>query len=171
MKTAGTFRSLAGITALGVLALMPMAVSAATTTADLTVGATVTNNCTISTAALTFGTYDPVVGNSSANLDGTGRVTLACTKGATASIALGSGSSSSGSARRLADGAGNFLAYDLYQDSSRSVAWSGSGSGLMTPTPSTSKAGRDFTVYGRVQGNQDVPAGAYSDTIVATVNF
>ena len=29
----------------------------------------------------------------------------------------------------------------------------------------------DFTVYGRIAGNQDVPAGSYSDTVVATVNF
>jgi spore coat protein U-like protein len=171
MKISAIVRSLAGFAALGVLVLMPTGVLAATTTADLSVGATVTNNCTISTAALTFGTYDPVVGNSSANLDGTGRVSLACTKGATAAIALGAGSGASGSTRRLADGTGNFLTYDLYQDSGRAVVWSGSGSGLMTPVPATSKVARDFTVYGRVQSNQDVPAGTYSDMIVATVNF
>jgi spore coat protein U-like protein len=30
---------------------------------------------------------------------------------------------------------------------------------------------RNFPVYGRVAANQDVVAGVYSDTVVATVNF
>ena len=55
--------------------------SAATATANLGVTATVTNNCTISTAALAFGSYDPVVANASTNLDGSGTVSVACTKG------------------------------------------------------------------------------------------
>ncbi len=151
--------------------LVPYAVSAANETASLTVSATVTNNCTISTAALTFASYDPVVTNASANLDGTGRVTVACTKGASPTIGLGTGSSASGSARRLSDGSGNYLSYDLYQDSGRSVAWANSGTGVVTTSAATSKAARDFTVYGRIAGNQDVPAGSYSDTVVATVNF
>ena len=123
---------------------------AASATANLGVSATVTNNCTISTAALAFGSYDPVVANASSNLDGTGTVVVACTKGATATIGL---------------------TYELYQDSGRSTIWSDSGAGLLSPTAAPSKAPRNFTVYGRVTGNQDVPAGNYSDTVVATVNF
>jgi spore coat protein U-like protein len=49
--------------------------------------------------------------------------------------------------------------------------WNTSGSGLLSPGAATSKAARSFTVYGRVAGNQDVPAGSYSDAVVATVNF
>jgi spore coat protein U-like protein len=160
--------ALAGLLA---ASLVPFGAYAASQTASLTVSATVTNNCTITTAALSFASYDPVVGNATANLDGTGRVTVACTRGAAPTIGLGTGSSSSGSARRLADGTGNFLSYDLYQDSGRSVAWSNTGTGLLTTTAATSKAARDFTVYGRIAGNQDVPAGSYTDTVVATVNF
>ena len=81
---------------------------AATATANLGVAATVTNNCTISTVALTFGSYDPVVANASANLDGTGTVVVACTKGATATIGLGNGGNYSGGARHMVDGS-NFL--------------------------------------------------------------
>ena len=151
--------------------LMSTRLTAASATANLTVNATVVNNCTISTAPLAFGSYDPVVANSTSNLDGTGTVTVACTKGATATIALGNGGNASGSTRRMADGTGNFLSYELYQDSSRSVIWSTSGSGLLSPTAAPSKAARDFTVFGRISGNQDVPAGSYGDTVVATVNF
>jgi spore coat protein U-like protein len=145
--------------------------NAATATANLGVSATVTNNCTISTVALAFGSYDPVVANASTNLDGTGTVTVACTKGSTATIGLGAGANASGATRRMGDGATNFLTYELYQDSSRSTVWANSGTGLLSPAAAPSKAARSFTVYGRVASDQDVPAGNYSDTVVATVNF
>jgi spore coat protein U domain-containing protein, fimbrial subunit CupE1/2/3/6 len=122
---------------------------AASATANLGVSATVTNNCTISTTALAFGSYDPVGANASGNLDGTGTVVVACTKGATATVGLGLGGNASG----------------------RTTIWSDSGAGLLSPAAAPSKAPRNFTVYGRVTGNQDVPAGNYSDTVVATVNF
>ena len=153
------------------VACAPLALSAADATASLSVSASVSNNCTVSTAALTFAAYDPVVANATANLDGTGRVTVACTKGAAPSIALGTGSSASGGTRRLSDGTGNFLTYDLYQDSGRSTPWAASGSGILTAGAATSMVARDFTVYGRIGGNQDVPAGSYADTVLATVNF
>ncbi len=168
IRSARTLAAIAATTAL-VAALAPRA-SAATATANLTVNATVTKNCTVSTSALAFGSYDPVVANASANLDGTGGVTVACTRGATASIALGSGSNASGAARRMGDGTGNFLTYELYSDSGRATAWS-NGAGALTLNAAPSRAARDFTVYGRIAGNQDVPAGTYGDTVVATVNF
>jgi len=145
--------------------------SAATATANLGVSATVTNNCTISTVALAFGSYDPVVANASTNLDGTGTVVVACTKGSTATIGLGLGSNASGSIRRMRDGGTNYLTYELYQDTGRSTVWGNSGAALLSPVAAPSKAARNFTVYGRVTSNQDVPAGSYTDTVVATVNF
>jgi spore coat protein U-like protein len=145
--------------------------SAATATANLGVSATVTNNCTISTAALAFGSYDPVGTHASTNLDGTGTVIVACTKGAVATVGLGLGSNASGSTRRMTDGASEFLTYELYQDAGRTTVWGNSGAGLYSPGAAPSKAARNFTVYGRVASNQDVAAGSYSDTVVATVNF
>jgi spore coat protein U-like protein len=145
--------------------------SAATATANLGVSATVTNNCTISTAALAFGSYDPVVAHASANLDGTGTVTVACTKGATATIGLGLGSNPTGAVRRMKDAGTNYINYELYTDAGRSTVWTTSGAGLLATGAAPSKAARNFTVYGRVASNQDVPAGSYNDTVVATVNF
>jgi spore coat protein U-like protein len=147
------------------------AASAASATANLAVSATVTNNCTISTLPLAFGAYDPVVANASADLDGTGTVVVACTKGTSPTIGLGLGANASGSVRRMKDPTTNFLSYELYLDSSRSTVWSDSGLGLLAPAAAPSKAARNFTVYGRVTGSQDVPAGSYNDTVVATVNF
>jgi spore coat protein U-like protein len=145
--------------------------SAATATANLSVSATVTNNCTISTAAVAFGSYDPVVAHASVDLDGTGTVVVACTKGAVATVGLGLGSNASGSTRRMTDGASEFLTYELYQDAGRTTVWGNAGAGLYSPGAAPSKTARNFTVYGRVAANQDVVAGNYSDTVVATVNF
>jgi spore coat protein U-like protein len=42
---------------------------------------------------------------------------------------------------------------------------------LLSTGAAPSKATRPFTVYGRVAAGQDVPAGSFADTAVATVNF
>ena len=146
-------------------------VTAATATANLAVSATVTNNCTIATSPVTFGAYDPVVANASANLDATGTVTVACTKGATATVGLGGGNNALGAVRRLKDAGTNYLTYELYQDSSRSTLWGDTGAALYAPGAAPNKNPRNFTVFARVAANQDVPAGDYADTVVATVNF
>ena len=145
--------------------------AAGSASANLSVSASVANNCTISTSPLAFGAYDPVVANASTNLDATATVTVACTKGATATIGLGLGSNASGTTRRMTDGSSNFLTYEMYQDSARSALWGNSGAELLSPVAAPSKSTRDFTVYGRVPSNQDVPAGSYTDTVTATVNF
>jgi spore coat protein U-like protein len=138
--------------------------------ANLAVSATVTNNCTISTLPLSFGAYDPVVANASADLDGTGTVVVACTRGLAPTIGLGLGSNASGSTRRMTDGT-NFLSYELYSDSGRTAVWGNASGSWFVASAAPSKAARNFTVYGRVPSNQDVPGGSYNDTVVATVNF
>jgi spore coat protein U-like protein len=153
------------------LAASSLSYAAGSASANLSISASVANNCTISTAALAFGSYDPVVTNASTNLDATATVTVACTKGATSTIGLGLGSNVSGSTRRMTDGSNNYLAYEIYQDSSRSTVWGNSGAELLSPSAAPSKSARSFTVYGRIPSNQDVPAGSYTDTVTATVNF
>jgi spore coat protein U-like protein len=131
----------------------------------------VVSNCLITTATVAFGSYDPIVTNAASALAGTGTLTVSCTKGTTATVGLNDGANPSGGTRRMADGAGGFLDYELYQDSGHTTVWGNSGGDLLSPVAAPSKTARDFTVYGQVAGNQDVTAGAYSDTIVATVNF
>ena len=148
----------------------PTAAQAATATANLSVSATVINNCVINTSAVAFGNYDPVGTNAAADLNATGTVTISCTKGSTATIGLGLGSNASGAVRRMTDGSGNFLTYELYQEVGHSTVWN-TGAGLLSPAAAPSKAARNFTVYGAVTSNQDITAGSYTDTVVATVNF
>ena len=163
-------RSLVGITAVGLFAGgLTSSIAAATKTADLSVNANVVNNCTISTGALAFGAYDPVTTNASADLTANGHVYVACTKGASATIDLGNGGAADANSRKLTSGT-DTLSYQLYR-SDGTTAWSaGSGTGGVTYN-STTKTQSDLAVLGKVAGGQDVPAGAYTNTIVATVNF
>ena len=48
--------------------------SAASATASMPVSATVSDNCTITTNQVAFGSYDPIVAQASADLDATGAV-------------------------------------------------------------------------------------------------
>lgn len=142
---------------------------AAAKSADLTVSASIAKNCTISTIAVGFPTYDPVVTHASAADDSTsGSITVACTKGATVTIGLGQGANYS-SGNRMANGTDAFLNYALFRDSARGQAW-GIGADAMSVT-ATSKAAATYPVYGRIPGGQDQPEGTYTDTVVATVNF
>jgi len=142
---------------------------AQTATANLAVSASVSNNCSITTSAVAFGAYDPVVTNATTPLDSNGAVIVTCTKGAGTRIDLGLGSNASGSTRRMAGGA-EFLTYEIYTDSPGGTVW-GSGATGRSITAAPSKAPRSFTVYGRVPAGQDVSATTYNDTVVATINF
>ena len=143
---------------------------AQTASTTLAVSATVAKNCSITTTAVAFGSYDPIVANATTPLDGTGSVVVTCTKGAGTRIDLGLGANASGSTRQMAGGS-DFLTYELYQDSTRSTVWgAGAGAG-QTIAAAPSKAPRTFTVYGRVAAGQDVGAASYNDTVVATINF
>jgi spore coat protein U-like protein len=152
-----------------VLALATPAL-AQTATATLSVSATVAKNCSIATTAVAFGNYDPVVANATSPLDGTGTVVVTCTKGAGTRIDLGLGANASGTTRRMSGGT-DFLSYELYQNSSRSTVWGSGVAAGETVVTAPSKAARTFTVYGRVPAGQDVAAGPYNDTVVATINF
>jgi spore coat protein U-like protein len=158
--------------AIGVIGALGSALAAANKTADLNVNASVANNCTLTTGAIAFGAYDPVGANATAgtgDLTGNGHVYVACTKGAAATIDLGNGGAADANSRRLTSGANN-LTYQLYRSDGTTVWGAGAATGGVTYS-STSKAQTDLVVVGKVPGGQDVPAGTYTNTIVATVNF
>jgi len=144
---------------------------AQTDTDTFNVTANVSKNCSITTTPVAFGVYDPVVGNATAPLDGTGSVVVTCTKGAGTRIDLNNGGNFASGSRRMAAGAGNFLTYQLYKDTARTTVWGSGGSAGQAIAGAPSKAPRTFTVFGRVPAGQDVSAGSYADTVVATINF
>jgi spore coat protein U-like protein len=136
----------------------------------LTVNATVTGNCSISTSALSFGSVDTL---SASPVLGTGGVTITCTNGTAWSAAAdaGAGSGATLATRRMTS-AGNTLNYMLYTDSGRTTVW-GDGTGTTAAIASTgSGAAQSVTIYGRVPAGQtSAPAGSYSDTVGVTVTY
>lgn len=144
-------------------------------TSDLSVTATVTAGCTISTDPINFGDYDPIRNHSVSALNATGTVTTTCTTQAPATITLDHGSNPGGEstdstpARRLANGLGNHLSYQIYRDSGLGTVWGNTADTGVSETGSGTA--QETTVYGSISAAQNVPAGSYSDTVEATVNF
>jgi spore coat protein U-like protein len=122
---------------------------AATASANLSVSATISNNCTITTLAVGFPAYDPIVTHASVPDDSTsGSVTVTCTKGTAATIGLGLGANPSGTQLRMLNGSANYLPYGLYQDTARSTVWGNAGSALFSAGAAPSKAPRTFRFTG-----------------------
>lgn len=162
------FKVLTAMAMVGVMAVPARAEQ----TANLEVSATVAANCTITTEALSFGSYDPIVANKSTALTGSGSVKVTCTNGSPVTITLGQGSNAdAGStdaapARRMTNGAA-FLAYALF--SAPEVVWGNTeGTGVADEGTGVEET---LTVYGEVAANQNVPTGSYADTVLATVTF
>jgi len=145
--------------------------SAQQTSTSLAVSASVTKNCTITTAPVNFGAYDPVAANAAAPLDGTGTITVTCTRGAVSKVGLGTGSNAQGATRRMSQGAAEYLNYELYKDASHSTIWGDTDTTALDVTAAPSQAPRTFTVYGQVAAAQDAVVGTYTDTVLATVVF
>lgn len=166
---------LSSLLAIGVVTSFETEASAGTATSNLSVSASVSANCTISTSAVAFGAYDPVSANAATPLDGTGGVTVTCTQGASTTITLGQGSTpKAGSTdavplRQMGDGGANRLEYFLHQDAAHTTAWGNTaGTGVAHTGTGTATS---ITVHGRVSAGQNVPSGSYADTVVATVTF
>ena len=146
-------------------------VSGQSASASLAVSASVSKNCTITTAPVNFGAYDPVAANATAPLDNTGTVTITCTKGAVSKVGLGVGSNAQGTTRRMSQGAAAYLNYELYKDASHATVWGDTVDTALDIPAAPNRNPRAFTVYGRVAAAQDATVGNYTDTVVATVNF
>lgn len=167
---------LLGLTAASALFLAASSTThAGTATSNLSVTATVTANCSISTAPVAFGSYDPVSANATSPLNGSGTITVTCTSGDAAKITLGqgsnpgTGSTDAAPVRQMKDTGTDVLAYALYQDSGRTTVWGNTAATGVAQTGTGSA--QNVTVYGAVTAGQNVPAGSYSDTVVATVTF
>jgi spore coat protein U-like protein len=68
-------------------------------------------------------------------------------------------------------GAGEYLAYEIYKDTTRSTVWGNSLDTALDIPAAPNRNPRTFTAYGRIAAAQDATVGNYTDTVVATVNF
>ncbi len=168
----------------GIQALILAAASpalAGTATANVGISASISNVCTISTGAVAFGAYDPIVTNAATPLNASGGVTITCTRGATSTVSLGLGNNATGSVRKMKDATTNLMTYELYQPPNTTpgsactyaspTVWGTAGVNLFTPAAAPDKNARSYNICGQVASGQDLPAGSYADTVLATVNF
>lgn len=164
-------RLVAGLAAAGILGTLGLSwesAQAATATGNVAISASVANNCTVSGGTLDFGAYDPIVTHAATNLDVNGTVTVRCTRGTNAQVGLDLGANASGSNRRMSNGSGEYLQYELYTAAARATVWNDTN---RVAYAAASRSPFDMTVYGRVPMDQDVVSGAFTDTVVATIEF
>lgn len=127
-------------------------------------------SCTISVVSVAFGNYNVFTVTP---VDSTGSVTFRCNAAAAnISITLSKGASSTFTPRTMTK-AGEVLNYDLYLNAARTNVWGDGTGGTSTYTNANPPNNQNVTVtiYGRIPASQDVSAGAYSDTVLATINF
>lgn len=137
------------------------------------VTASIAGECTVESFNLNFGNYDPAGANSASALDATTTVTAYCTKGTNATVSLSPGSYYSAGSRRMAGPAGEFLRYNIFTDAGRTAEWNTANTIAATSTSKTVPLGgiSGLVGYGRIPAAENVRAGNYTDTVVATVNY
>lgn len=138
-------------------------------TATFTVNLVIEADCTIAADPLDFGT----TGVLDSNLDAQSDLTVRCTNTTPYTIGLDAGDvANSTVADRLLQGTAtaSTVAYQLYQDASRTTVW---GNTPDTDTVGGVGTGSDqtVTVYGRVPTQDSPEPDTYAATVTATVFF
>ncbi len=139
---------------------------AATATSNLTVTAIVADTCVVSATALAFATLDA---SGSTNEVTPGAITLTCTSNKTGvTVALGGGANEDSGQRRMSDGLGSFVPYNLHSDSVHANAVAVGeeifNDDITAATPEI------IDVYGQVPAGS-YSAGSFTDTVLITVNY
>ncbi|AMO95742.1 spore Coat Protein U domain protein [Collimonas fungivorans] len=130
--------------------------------------------CTVATTGIVFPAY---ASPGSTNSDSTGDIAVTCSAlvlglgSYTISVSTGAGTYAN---RKLTSGA-NFLNYNMFTDTARSIVWGDGTAGTQTVSDSyvilVAPTTRHYTSYGRVPGSQNKPAGTYTDTVTVTVTY
>ena len=98
-----------------------------------------------------------------------GQVDVVCTANlGNVNVVIGGGQNASGGSRRMSNGAGAFIPYSIYTNSSRTGPLVVDGSistGALTGTPQ-----RSFSIYGQVASGMH-PAGTYNDVVLVTMTY
>jgi spore coat protein U-like protein len=159
------------ITALACLAMAasPKLADSTTATTTFLVTANVATVCELSATAMAFGTYAPTTASTATSV-----ITVTCNLPYNIGLDPGKATGATVTTRAMANTTtptAPVLNYSLYSDSARTKNW-GQTIGTDTVVGTASATATDFTVYGTVPAAQNsVQAGAYQDTITATLTF
>ena len=123
---------------------------------------------TFTITGVSFGTYNVFTAGAT---DSTGDIKYKCTAGQPISITLSKGAAPTFTPRTLLKGS-ETLDYNLFMDASRSVIWGDGTSPTSFYSDSNPPNGNvQVTIFARIPAGQDVTAGSYTDTVLATINF
>ena len=103
-------------------------------------------------------------------------IRVTCPEGMGFQIALDKGLNGTSSQRKMSDGSGNTIDYELYQNQTHTVIHGDAGLGNTYPSgnPSSHTAWSGETavaVYGKTTANLSAAAGAYEDVVTVTVYY
>jgi len=124
--------------------------------------------CNVVTSAMSFGAYDPL---SATPADTTTTVSISCNpkKPQIVTIQISGGNSGTPAMRNLLNGS-SVLVYNLFSNPGRSQVIGDGTGGSTTLTRSVDRTSPwNVTLYGRIPALQVIPAGLYSDSLVATI--
>ncbi|MCA0403676.1 MAG: spore coat U domain-containing protein [Proteobacteria bacterium] len=134
--------------------------------------------CTTSATGLAFGSYNPLL---NVNVDNMNTVSVTCSAlivGLDVSyvIALNPGLNGSfTTSRRMKNGTSNFLNYNIYTTTARTVVWGDGTSSTATISDAyllnLLSVTRNYTAYGRIPSAQNPIPGSYTDTVTVTVTY
>ncbi len=161
-------KTIAALTGLIALAVLPDTALAATATGTLGVSITIASSCTVvSATAINFGSVAAI----GANIDQTSTLTVNCSSTTPYTIALsaGGGTGATVAVRKMMNGA-NFVNYTLYRDAARTQLW-GVTTGTDTVAGTGTGANQVLTIYGRVPAQAVPPPGVYNDTVNITITY
>jgi spore coat protein U-like protein len=151
-------------------ALAVLAIARPASAQNIRVSANLPERCVIdATTNIVFAGFD-----GSADVDGTATITTRCTRGTTYTITLSEGDNAGTNTRQMAGAgtaAGEFLQYDLYQDSGYTTRWRAATPWSAPESPNNSQ--QFHTVWARLPaaGQADPKVGSYADTVLVSVNL
>lgn len=148
------------------LAASPLRAQTATEALDLRLD--VTEECSVAASTMDFGSATPTT---TGPLDTTSIIRVACNGNTNFRIEMDLGDNASGTQRRMGNGMGGFVNYQIYRNSNRTQLW-GTGSNDSRQGVAVANVANEFTAYGRVPAfTPGSLSGSYLDTVTVTINF
>ena len=126
------------------------------------VTATVNGTCGISANPIAFGTYTGTVAAQSSTIQ------TNCTTGTAFTVSLNNGVNASGVQRRMTNGSGAYIPYQIYTDAAHTTIFNTTNTATGTGAGGTEPA---INMYGQTSAVASPASGSYTDTVTATVTY
>ena len=114
--------------------------------------------------------FGNVPGVISSPVQATSAISLTCRRGTAWQIGLSDGMNPGAGQRRMVNGSGHHVQYELYRDAAMTQRW-GHTENVDRLVGSGTGSSQSVNVYGKIPGSQSVPVGAYTDRVTVTVTY